>query len=274
MTSKLDSILVATDLSARCDRAFDRARLLARESGARLNILHVAEGDQFAASEEKEAAARKQVAEDLEGETAEIVISYGSVPKTIARTAEETGSDLLVSGVARWNGINDFILGTAVDHIVRHASRPVLVVKKKPHLPYRRLLVATDFSDCSRAALISASQMFPEASIHLIHALHVPFEGWLDSKQARDEWRDMAQEELDTFLAHAEISDDLRERIQPLLAYGDSQGEISKAIKGLEPDLLVLGTHGRGGVVRATIGSQASDLLSSMPVDTLMVRRT
>ena len=106
MTSKLESILVATDLSARCDRAFDRARSLARESGARLNILHVAEGDETAASEEKEAAARKQIGEDLGGDLAEIIVSYGPVPKTIARIAEETGSDLLVSGVARWNGIN------------------------------------------------------------------------------------------------------------------------------------------------------------------------
>lgn len=273
MTSKLESILVATDLSARCDRAFDRARSLARESGARLNILHVAEGDETAASEEKEAAAHKQIGEDLEGDPAEIIVSYGPVPKTIARIAEETGSDLLVSGVARWNGINDFILGTAVDHIVRHASMPVLVVKKKPHCPYKRLLIATDFSDCSRAALITASHMFPDAVLHLVHAFHVPFEGWLDSQEARGEWRDMAQQEMDEFLAHPNLDDGLRERMQPLLAYGSVQMEIFKAIKKLEPDLLVLGTHGRGGVVRATIGSQASDMLSSMPVDTLMVRR-
>jgi nucleotide-binding universal stress UspA family protein len=83
----------------------------------------------------------------------------------------------------------------------------------------------------------------------------------------------MAQEELDAFLAHPDIDDRLQGRIQPLLAYGDTQVEISKAIKKLEPDLLVLGTHGRGSVARATIGSQASDMLSSMLVDTLMVRR-
>jgi nucleotide-binding universal stress UspA family protein len=150
---------------------------------------------------------------------------------------------------------------------------PVLVVKKKPHYPYKRLLVATDFSDCSRAALITALHMFPDAVLHLVHAFHVPFEGWLDSQEARGEWRDMAQQEMDEFLAHPDLDDGSRERMQPLLAYGSVQMEIFKAIKKLEPDLLVLGTHGRGGVVRATIGSQASDMLSSMPVDTLMVRR-
>lgn len=272
MTSKLQSILLATDLSARCDRAFDRARALARESGARLNILHVADGDEAPASKAVEAAARKQIAEDLERDPAEIIVSYGSAPKTIARIAEETGSDLLVSGVARWNGINDFLLGTAVDHIVRYASMPVLVVKRRPHRPYRRLMVATDLSDCSRAALVTASHMFPDADLHLVHAFHVPFGSWLDSAEARAELRARAQEDLDEFLAHSEIDDELRKRLRPMLVYGDTRAEISKAAKEIEPDLVVLATQGRGRVAHATLGNIAADLLASLPIDTLMVR--
>ena len=38
-------------------------------------------------------------------------------------------------------------------------------------------------------------------------------------------------------------------------------------------DLLVLGTHGRGGFIMATIGSRASEMMGWSPVDVLMVRK-
>lgn len=269
----LRSIVMATDLSARCDRAFDRAKALARECGAKLNILHVAEAVQSVGHEAREATARKLIVEDLGGDPAEITIAYGSAPKAIARTTDAIGSDLLICGVSRWNGINDFILGTAVDHIVRYASVPVLVVKRRPHAPYRRILLATDFSDCSRAALITAAQIFPQTEIHVVHAFHVSYEGWNVAPEEHDSWQRKAQGELDTFLAHPDIDRSLRARIQPMLVYGDTRTEIGKATNEIEPDLVVLGTHGRGWVAHATIGSMASDLLASLPMDTLMVRK-
>jgi len=41
-----------------------------------------------------------------------------------------------------------------------------------------------------------------------------------------------------------------------------------------EFDLLVLGTHGRGGFAHATIGSRTADLLNGVASDALMVRRS
>lgn len=37
-------------------------------------------------------------------------------------------------------------------------------------------------------------------------------------------------------------------------------------------DLVVLGTHGRGGLLDALLGSTAKDILFSLPCDALVVR--
>src|SRR5690606_10204649 len=83
------AILLATDLSARCDRALDRAALLAKEWDARLVVVHVVEaggrGDGMpdTASEEPGAdpvrLVRQQLVRDVGevAETATLVIEEG-----------------------------------------------------------------------------------------------------------------------------------------------------------------------------------------------------
>jgi nucleotide-binding universal stress UspA family protein len=46
---------------------------------------------------------------------------------------------------------------------------------------------------------------------------------------------------------------------------------ISRAISEMRPDLLVMGTHGRSGLVKAFIGSVTQEALRSLSVDILAV---
>ena len=266
------SVLVATDLSPRCDRAVDRAAQLAQEWQTRLKVVHVLD----AAPKGKIGA---ELTEDAVRATlpdpevdADILLCTGSPPKTIAETAEDMGSSLIVTGVARFNNLRDFILGTAVDYIVRNAQVPVLVVKQRPRGPYRSVLVATDLSDTSRAALIHAASLFPHAALHLVNAAQLPFETWIDSDKARVELQADARHNLDRFLSHPDIAPEVRERVQVRIGYGEVASVIDTTLAATGADLLVLGTVGTGGLRQATIGSTAASLLTWVPVDTLMVR--
>ena len=261
--------LLASDFTARSDRPLDRALQVAREKNGKLVIAHVlekGEGDPDPATVERLRADLPQEARD-----AELVVRTGSAPKVLAQLAAERGSDLIVAGVARYNSIGDYMLGTAVDHIVRNAEAPVLVVRARATGPYTHMGVATDLSDCSRAALLTAAGLFPDAAITLIHAFHVPYEGWLKSDDVKQEVRAEAWEGLDAFLAHADVSP-LSARIKALAEEGETGGVILGHLKSTGADLLVLGTHGRSGFSHATIGSQAEALLAAADVDVLMVR--
>src|SRR3546814_17395754 len=106
-------------------------------------------------------------------------VCSSDLPKVLAQIAAERGSDLIVTGVARYNGIGDYLLGTAVDHIVRNAHAPALVVRCRATGPYERVVVATDLSDCSRAALLFAASLFPGSALTVVHAFTVPYSPWL-----------------------------------------------------------------------------------------------
>jgi len=164
-------VLLASDFTARSDRALGRAIQLAEEKQGKLVIAHVLEKSTEA--DEEDILRRLRVDLPEGAADAELIVRSGSVPKTLAAIAAERGSDLIVTGVARYNSIGDYFLGTAVDHIIRNAERPVLIVRRRPVAPYRRLGVATDLFDRPPAALLAAAPLFSGACINLLP--HFPF---------------------------------------------------------------------------------------------------
>lgn len=266
------SVLVATDLSPRCDRAVDRAAALAAEWNVRLKVVHVL--DEAATQQADDQPTEKTVRASLPNPKmdADILLLTGSPPPVIAATAKEQGSGLIVTGVARFNDILDYVLGTAVDDIIRRTSVPVLVVKQRPHAPYSTLLVAIDLSAASRAALVHAAEMFPAAVLHLVHAAQMPFEGRLYSEDTRAEFEADSRRKLAQFLDHPSVPQAVRDRAQLRMGYGEVNRVLGEALAETGADLLVLGTEGASTVRQATLGSTAASLLSWVPQDTLVVR--
>jgi nucleotide-binding universal stress UspA family protein len=271
---KIRKILLASDFSARCDRPLDRALMLAREWSGTLLIVHVLEGGPPGAQkvniEERAQALRRELPES--SANVELILKTGSTPQVLAALANESDSDIIVTGVARYNTLGDYFLGTAVDYIVRHASVPVLVVRKRPLQPYRRLLVATDFSTCALHALNAAARLFPDIPIKLIHAWHVPYESFLNAENTRHDIGAQYMSQMARFLEQAAIDPLSRARISAAVEEGELGPAINRHIDPSGSDLLVLGTHGQSGFAHATIGSRASDLLTSAPTDVLIVR--
>jgi nucleotide-binding universal stress UspA family protein len=164
------------------------------------------------------------------------------------------------------------LLGTAVDYVIRNTNVPVLVVKQRPHVDYRILLIPTDFSDRSTAALLSAAQLFPDAAIHLVHAHSVPLERRLDTPPNRTEVERQAQEKFEGYLNSPAFPPELRTRVNQRLGYGDKHLVIGKAIEDVRAEFVVLASRGRSALGQAIIGNTIQGLLSSIAQDTLVVR--
>ncbi len=266
-------ILLASDFSIRADRPLARARRLADASGRALTILHVATDDDHRRAADQGLALKDGLRAELPPDLAsiELLVETGSAPETIAEVAARRGSGLIVVGVARRNSLGDYFLGTAVDHVVRNAVTPVLVVHRPVHADYGALAVATDFSDCSADAVIAAGRLFPASSISVIHAAHIPFKGWLDSEDTRSQVMAEASARMEAFLSSPKLAD-MRERLVPTIEFGAFIEVVHRTVDALGADLLVLGTHGHSGLFHATIGSNAEAMLAASPVDVLMVR--
>ncbi|WP_299323305.1 universal stress protein [Parasphingopyxis sp.] len=271
-TSSVRTILFATDLTARCDRPLDRAIQLAQQWDAKLVLLHVLEAQSD--TPENIAAAEERIRQDIEdtGIRFEIDIAEGRVAETVEAKAAEHDADLIVTGVARFNTFGDFVLGHEVDKLIRKTNIPVLIVKAKPRTPYQQLLVTTDFSKPSQNALETALDLFPALPIDLANAFHVPFEGFIKAEDALAEVRAEQNEYAQSFIKKIELDPENNERITLKLLDGTTCEAVCRHANSLKNSLTVVGTHGRGGIRAAMIGSVAEALLETLPGDVLMIR--
>lgn len=285
MTQQTGPILLATDLSARGDRALDRALQLTKALNTKLIVLHVMESHSTSArlttpvwrrlSSDHKALAERELAEDLAAADVpfEVVVVSGDPLAHIMETADSFGCSLIVTGTARDETLGRLLLGTTVEKLARQARQPVLVVKTRPRKPYHDVLVATDFSPGSRQALRAALQLVPDANLTLFHAYDVPFQGKTvpDDAITRSFYKG-AEQSAREFTAETPELAGLTPNI--VLEPGQPETVLSEYSFNHRSDLVVTGTHGRTGILRTAIGSVAERLLESLPSDVLIVRLT
>ncbi len=149
--------------------------------------------------------------------------------------------------------------------------------------PIKRILVPTDFSDCSRDALDYALSLADRlgAEVHLIHVFERPvyFEvGVSHSLQLGhnvNEWiRDLKAEATKQLDALAAEVRGRRPGTQASVREGTAVEEILKAAKESSADMIVLGTHGRTGLPHVVLGSVAERVVRMAPCPVLTVRPT
>jgi universal stress protein A len=145
-----------------------------------------------------------------------------------------------------------------------------------------RILVPTDFSPASDAAL-SYGRRFAErlrASLHLVHAFDDPYTTASFAAEIytplpltlREEMISNIRQQLATRLAGEEgVPPDGATGV----VTGATTGSIVDYAKSINADLIVMGTHGRGGMAHLLLGSVAERIVrtASCPVLTVRERR-
>jgi len=137
-------IVVGTDFRAEADRAIDRALKLAEQWDAEVVLVHAL--DPALGEPPPRGELDRRMRAVLPDTDRDITFRYPleRADYAIASVAEEMGASLIVLGVARFNSMKDYLLGTAVDYVIRHSPIPVLVVKNRPKYPYDSIACATD----------------------------------------------------------------------------------------------------------------------------------
>lgn len=274
-SARVIRILAATDLSARSDRAIERAVLLAGETGAALTVLHVVDADLPARTADRQVDdARRLIGAhvaSLPGATAitcDSRIVFGKDHVDVLAVAEEVKAGLVVLGIHR-NETRELFRGTTAERVIRDGVTPVLLVKARPAGPYRRPLVAVDFSECSAIAVEFAARLLPGRKFDLVHAFDTPYKAFLADESNRREASRTHHEQMEEFvLRHCAH---LQPRPVQIVRQGSVRQVIRDQVEHLRPDVLIVGTHGRSGITRAVLGSVAEDLLSQPPCDVLAV---
>lgn len=283
-----DRIALATDLSHRCDRALDRAVMLAKAWKAELLVIHALEepADSYFFGNRQDLpswrrppdparAARERLYQDLAEEDPGIEVALhvevGAPAPTVLDAAAKSGAGLLVTGVARDETLGRMLLGDTVDRLIRKSPLPVLIVRDRAAAPYQHLVVATDFSDSSRIALQTAVRFFPKADLTLFHGYDVPFAGYLGRAEIEKQFEGYGTDATDKFLQEAGLAPDAMGNVVRLVEHGVPEVLLADFARRTRRHLTVVGTHGGGLIYEALIGSTARKIIDAVPGDVLLV---
>ena len=281
----MPDIVAATDFSSRSQRAFRRAGLLARQTGAELTLVHVVDDDQpetMVASEKQEADKflNEQIVSlaELRGLPCRAVVTTGEAFDGILRVAKDVRAGLIVMGAHRKQILRDIFVGTTIERVIRAGPYPVLMVNADSEQPYRSVTAGIDMSEPSAHALKTAIGLglVNDRSLTVVHAFTAVAAGKLYVANARrdqiDEYiaseRHVASQALFAFLKEQSLGNaQWSYRVEE----GDAPAVISRAVTETGSDLVVIGTHGRSGIVKLLIGSVAEQVLRNLDVDILAV---
>jgi nucleotide-binding universal stress UspA family protein len=139
-------ILFPTDFSHTGDAALALATSLARDSGAKLLIVHVEEPPVAYGGGEMYYGMPDPATEDLrrmlhEIKPADPAVEYehhlvtGDPAAAVARLADAEGVDLIVMGTHGRTGLTRLLMGSVAEAVVRRAKCPVLTFKQPANQP-------------------------------------------------------------------------------------------------------------------------------------------
>ena len=278
----LRTVLIGTSLGSESDEVVRAGLAMARKAGARVLLVHalqreplpvfltggaVAERDQLTLAnvELSRQIARLGIRdEELAGSRARVGAPY----RILIETAQQAGADLIVVGATGAGPFAAELLGTTAERVLRKALCPVLIVRDGFQVPPRRVLAPVDLStlagDAFRCGLQLLAQLAgrDEIQVEAVYAL-----SFLDAP--REQVERSAAEVLRRFVL--ENRADASFRVDTAVLAGEARGEILSKLKEQPVDLVVLGTHGRGGLDRLVLGSVASTVARKAPCSVLVI---
>jgi len=192
----------------------------------------------------------------------------------IAAVAEETVAGLVVLGAKAHAGEMSRLLGSTAERVVRHGVAPTLVVRGEPPAPLRRILGATDSSPLSNAALEAGLGLLAPLSdgdteVRVFFAVS-PFQGAVGERVVDyDDAMAVSAEEVERLAAR--LGDRFPGTVGSRVERGFPRELVVAEAEAFGADVVVVGSHGRGGFERMLIGSVAEHVLRHTPASVLVV---
>lgn len=281
----MKKILVPTDFSKTANTALDVAADIARKAGSQVIALHVVEEitdgsfnveGQIAVADmmdrvytmkliEKAKKALEKVVMDprysdikLDGE-----LRVGNAFHGMRTIITDHKVDLVVMGTANHSQLEELLIGTNTEKVVRSARCPVLSVHKKPtSTDFKSIVYATALAKDEEvfSRIVKRAQQLYDSTIHLVR-INTPGDFQRDAI-AKDYMLKFAKK-LGLKNYTINIYNDLNVE-EGIIRFADE----------MDADLIAMATHGRTGFAHVIAGSVAEDVVThaKRPVLTFVVK--
>jgi nucleotide-binding universal stress UspA family protein len=283
----MKKILVPTDFSKSAQIATEVARDIAKKAGSELTLLHVIEeatGGSFNVEGEAKYGgdpedklftmalikkAKRQMENLLsnamfDGIKVKSELKIGSPFHGMRTIITEKKVDLVVMGTAGQTDMQEMVIGTNTEKVIRHAKCPVLTVKKKPTTTdFKNIVYATAMSKDEEifTRVVRKAQDLYDATVHLVR-VNTPGNFQRDAvvKKYMQDFAKRLQLKNYTINIFNDISEE-----EGVIYFADS----------IDADLITMATHGRTGFAHVLAGSIAEEVAShsKRPVLTYVVKK-
>jgi len=281
----MKKILVPVDYSKTSTTAFDVAFEIAKKSGAEIIAMNVVEeittesyrvtGEWHKADWEdriftfellkKSKAQLEKLVNDPKYAAVKITGEQrvGNPYHGITTIVTEKKVDLVVMGTRGHTKLEEMVIGTNTEKVVRHSRCPVLTVHRKPATTdFKSIVYATAMSPEEEvfSRFVKKTQQMYDSTIHLVR-INTPsnFQRDVTVKSAMEKFA----KKLGLKNYTINIFNDLSEEMG-VIYFGES----------IDADLIAMATHGRTGFAHVMAGSIAEDVVghSKRPVLTFVVK--
>jgi len=277
----MKNILVPVDFSKPAENALQVAVQLAKKNKAKVTVLHVIElaeslfgTEQFNVNDEQilffmkiakkkfDKFLQKDFLKDIEVND---VVDVGPTSYVISENVKKQNADMIVMGSTGASGLQEVLIGSNTEKIVRRAEVPVLVVKKEmKDFSIKNVIFASNFEMESVGAFKKAKDFADsfKAKMELLY-VNLPGNQFYSTEEIREQMR--------TFLNKVSVPFN-RDNIIIHNDYSIELGVLNAA-KDAKADLIAMPTHGRRGLSHFFNGSIGEDVVnhSTLPVITFKI---
>lgn len=277
----MKKILVPVDFSEPSENALKVAVELAKRNNSELHVLHVIElaeslfgTEQFNVNNEQIVyfmqMAKKRFHTFLEKDYLKGIdvkdhIEPGSTALAIKDTVSNNNIDIIVMGSSGTSGLEEIVIGSNTEKVVRYSEVPVLIVKNEMKtISVKNAVFASNF-ELENLEPYKKAKKIADSFDAKMQMLYVNLPGNQFSSTLE------IQEQMRVFLNKVEMPLK-KENIEIFNDYTIEEGVLNGA-EHLKADLIIIPTHGRKGLSHFFNGSISEDVVnhSEIPVLTLKI---
>lgn len=271
----MKTILVPYDFSKEANFAFEFATELAKRTKNKLELLHVIElpspqsfstiGEVGAFSNEssqifmieliekrkKQLAALEEEFTDA-GFKFETKMVFGNPFAGISKEIVDAKADIVIMGSKGSSGMEEVLVGSNTEKVVRHASCPVITVKGPIFVDsIQKVIFASDFNNVPSEVIdrLKAAINTINAKLHLVK-INTP--SMFESTRT-------SMEKMKTFVEDFEVE---AASMQVYNSTSEEEGILEFA-DDVNADMIAMATHGRTGFLHLLSGSIAEDVVNA-----------
>jgi nucleotide-binding universal stress UspA family protein len=282
----MKKILVPTDFSKTSVTALEVAVEIAKKSGAEITLLHVVEeatpdsynitGEWQTNEDWSDKLFTLKLLEKSKGQLEKLVLDprfsavkvngelrLGNAFHGMRTIITENKVDLVVMGTRGKSKLEEMIIGSNTERVVRHSKCPVLSVHKKPaKVDFKNIVYATAMHKDEEVftKIIKRTQQLYDSTIHLVR-VNTP--GDFQRDYVVREYMEKFAKKLGLKNYTINIFNDITEE-EGIIYFAET----------IDADLIAMATHGRTGFAHVMAGSIAEDVVghAKRPVLTFVVK--